>query len=251
MEGIYAIEQVKIIDGSRIRAVIVPHHLVSSEAMALGIKSLQNQGVEKIILISPDHFEACPNLACSSNLLYETFFGQVATEEKTLKKLLNSRFVSNEPVLFQNEHGIFAVVPFVAKYLPDVSVTPLVLSQKRGWGDDREVFRNLLSKLVDEKTALVVSSDFSHYLPLEVAERMDEFTWDVLQNGSLDQADALLNPQMTDCSSCLWYLRSLAELKGFFYPEVLLHTNSATILDDETVESTTSHFCIIWRENVL
>ena len=248
MQGIYLTDKHPTSTSTQtIRAVIVPHHLVASEVTALGIKSLKDQNIKNILLISPDHFHRCPNLFCTTDRSFQTFFGRVDVSSSTIQSLLNSNLVTKEPELFKQEHGINAITPFIAHYLPNVTITPLVLSQDIPWLPKQNELYALLEKVMDKNTVLVVSSDFSHYLTLSQAQHMDDLTQKDLLSKDLNSIALLKNPAQSDCPGCLWLLASLAQNYNFYNPQILMHTNSAQILNDLTIKQTTSHFCITWR----
>jgi poly-gamma-glutamate synthesis protein (capsule biosynthesis protein) len=247
MEGIYAADHRAADTGTgTIRAVIVPHHLVASEDDAVAIKALAGQTITSIILISPDHYDKCPTALCTTNGDYETFFGHTHASPAIVKDLVASALVTNAPGLFDNEHGIYAVAPFLAHYLPGISVTPLAvrIDYRRS---NKEMMLKLLQAEMKEGTVFIVSSDFSHYLPYDEAEKMDALTKAVLASGDLDGMETLKDPSQSDCPACLWLLGSLAKNNNFYRPDFLMHTNSAALLKDLTVKQTTSHFAIIWR----
>ena len=250
MEGVYTAD--KTIDPPKdykIRALIVPHHLTATVTIADGIKMLANQKFSKILLITPDHFNRCPKIACTVNGVFKTIFGEVQTSLDTVQKLLSSDMISDSPDLFKNEHGIYAVLPYFAHYFPDVTITPLVLSQKIPWGTRRDELLRVIEEQIDTETILVVSSDFSHYLSLDKADEMDEKTVQTIFSKDLDGIRKLQNPSQSDCPECLWLAGSIADRNDFYNPSVVLHTNSARILNDEKVSETTSHFSIVWYEN--
>ena len=250
MEGLYAAtKNIEVSAQHPARAAIIPHHLVSPEAMAAGIRSLIPGNYKRIVLLSPDHFAQCSTLLCTTNGIFKTAFGDVKTSEFGVRQLAESPLVTVEPRLFHREHGIFSVVPFIAHELPDVQVIPIVISQTLLWSKDKDELMRVLSSLLDEETALVVSSDFSHYLPLSLAEQKDKETILAFISGDLDGIARLNNPQQSDCPNCLWIIASLAQEKGFFNPSVLLHTNSAVLLNDTSVKETTSHFAIVFYAN--
>ncbi len=246
--GIYRADRRAVQTGSIVRGVIVPHHLVAAESTALGIRLLQNQRIDRILLISPDHFHRCPVVACTARTLYHTAFGDVRANDAAVSTLEQSSLIADAPTLFAAEHGVHAVVPFIAQYLPSVPVTPIVLSQKIPWKDVREELLGAIDRAVDDRTAIVVSSDFSHYLPLAQANEMDDRTIAALTLNNTDGIKNLRNPQQSDCPNCLWMLTALAEKRSFAQPEELMHTNSAELLGDPSITSTTSHFVVIWRD---
>lgn len=232
----------------RIRAVILPHHLTANEVIASGVKMLQYQSFKKIVLISPDHFHQCKKAICTTNATYQTLFGAVSSDNKTVETLIASPIVSDNPNLFTGEHGIYADLPFIAHYFPGVPVTPLAISTEYLWKLKREEIKKLIGAIVDEETLLIVSSDFSHYLSLKKANEMDEKTTKIIFSKDFKGIESLHNSDQSDCPGCLWVLASLAKDRGFYNPEIVMHTNSATLLHDETIPSTTSHFSTVWYQ---
>ncbi|TSC55957.1 MAG: capsule synthesis protein CapA [Parcubacteria group bacterium Gr01-1014_18] len=234
-----------------IRAAVVPHHLMATGSMASGIKMLEGQKFEKIVLLSPDHFFKCPTLVCTVNAGYKTFFGDVLADPVAIQTLRSSPLVSEDEALFKNEHGIYAVLPYIAHYFPGVPVTPVALSVTRPWKVDQESLLQLFGELLTPDTLLIVSSDFSHYLTLPEAEKKDEATAKILFSKDLAGIAALQNPEQSDCPQCLWVLANLADRGGFYNPSTLRHTNSAILGNDLTVKETTSHFAMVWYQNAL
>ncbi len=249
MEGIYrADKKIDPPSSVNIRALIIPHHLTASESIASGIKMLQHQSFKKIVLISPDHFHKCPTTLCTVDATYQTFFGDVSASPDKVAILLASPISTSAPKLFVEEHGIFADLPFIAHYFPGVPVTPIALNTT-SWKVDKEAVKTLIESVVDKDTMLIVSSDFSHYLSLEKANEMDEKTAKAIFSKDLNGISNLDNSDQSDCPGCDWVLASIANDRGFYNPSIVLHTNSATILNDPKIPSTTSHFAMVWYEN--
>lgn len=249
MSGIYKADQhIDASSTARIRALIIPHHLTASESIASGIKMLQRQSFKKIVLISPDHFHKCPTTLCTVDATYQTLFGDVSASMVAVETLLASPISTNTPALFVNEHGIFADIPFIAHYFPGVPVTPIALNTLN-WKIDKDQLKVLIESIVDDDTVLIISSDFSHYLPLDTSNKMDEQTAEVMFSKDLDGISNLHNADESDCPACLWALASIANDRGFYNPSIVTHTNSATILNNPKISSTTSHFSMVWYEN--
>ena len=253
MEGIYAADhQINPAAAeAHIRAAIIPHHLAASGSIASGIKILGHQAFKHILLLSPDHFHKCPTVLCTVDSSYQTFFGEVHASSSVVQTLLTSPLVSKDTELFKQEHGIFADLPFIAHYFPGVEVTPLVMSQVLPWKVQRTEVRDLINHVVDDETIVVISSDFSHYLPLSQADQMDQKTEHALLSKDFTALMSLNIPNQTDCANCLWTVAELAELRGFYHPTIIRHTNSARIFPDEVVTYTTSHYAMTWSENTL
>jgi AmmeMemoRadiSam system protein B len=80
--------------------------------------------------------------------------------------------VAVRPDAHAEEHSLEVELPFLQVLLGRFEVLPLVV----GEADGDEVAEVLEQVWGGEETALVVSSDLSHYLPAEAAERVDRDT---------------------------------------------------------------------------
>ncbi len=225
------------------KAVVVPHHLVASKSIALGIQSLASSTPKLIIIISPDHYAHCPTFVCTTTGSYTTFFGDVAIEEREVHDLEKSDLVASSG-LFKEEHGIYTIVPYIKYYLPEAKIVPIVISQKtRGSEESRAEILNLLEPLLSRKdVGLVISSDFSHYLPPAQTQQKDVATQNSFCSGNSGEILHLENPGQSDCPLCLWLLEQEAQKLGFWNPVLLAHTNSAQLLHDTSAKEITSHF---------
>jgi len=251
MEGIYAAQKRPSVPSAcRPFGVVVPHHLTASETAAVGIRALAGQGIKNILLITPDHFNRCPTAFCTADVAYDTQLGRTDASKDIVRSLLASPLVTDDSSLFRDEHGVYAVAPFVAWYLPGVTVTPLAVSMDSPWKAERQELLDIVSRVVDDKTVVVVSSDFSHYLTLKDAEVEDGRTSSTIMSGDLDSIASLKDPDQSDCPACLWLMAALAKRRGASDPTILMHSNSATILHDEHAPQTTSHFAIEWCDTV-
>lgn len=230
------------------RVVVVPHHLVASEAIARGVALIaQNSEIQKVVVISPDHFAKCAAVACTTFGSFDTFFGDIEVDRRTVRSLSNNALFAQSS-LFQNEHGVYSIVPFIKHYLPSATVVPVVVSVASTEGGEAriELAHIFTEMLKDEKTALVISTDFSHYLPYAEAELMDFDTQSVLCQGRLEYIRALKNPEQSDCPLCLWIATTVATSHEARHPTTFWRSNSAKLLRDLSAQETTSHFGIYY-----
>jgi len=225
------------------KAVVVPHHLVASKSIALGVKALASSTPKIVIVISPDHYARCPKLLCTTKGSYKTFFGDVSIEENAVNDLEKSDLVSSSK-LFKEEHGVYTIVPYIKHYLPEAKIVPIAISQNtRGSEESRAEVLKLLQPLLSRKNvALMISSDFSHYLPLAETKQKDIKTQSSFCSGNSNEILNLENPSQSDCPLCLWILEQEAEQFGFWNPVLLAHTNSAELMHDASAKELTSHF---------
>jgi AmmeMemoRadiSam system protein B len=249
-EGLYAASKLPSTGKTpRIPALILPHHLTAAATIAAGVQALVPERPRSILLVSPDHVHACPALLCAGNIGFETPFGTVAPDPTVLEALRSSALVSDRPDLFHREHGISSVLPFIARQLPGARVTPLIMAIRPDWKARGEDLVALIKRATDRNVTLVISSDFSHYLPLQQADAKDEVTAQAIMAKDFRGIGALDDPSQSDCPPCLWLAARIADERNAYNPSVLLHTNSARLLNDERATSTTSHFAIAFYEN--
>lgn len=228
---------------ANVKAVVVPHHAVATKSIALGIKAVASSTPKSVIVISPDHYGRCKKIICTAEGKYTTFFGDTTIDRKIVAKLEESDLVASSQ-LFQDEHGIYTIVPYIKHYLPNAEIVPIVISQKsRGSESSRDGIIRLLEPVLKQKgVVLVISSDFSHYLPLAETRQKDSKTQTSFCSGNSREILNLENPDQSDCPLCLWVLEQEAEKLGFWNPVLLAHTNSAELMHDESEKELTSHF---------
>lgn len=250
MDGLYEAEKITESGSTpKVPVLIVPHHLTAAITIAAGIQSLIAENPASILLLSPDHFNKCLNILCTGSAQFENPLGETSFDERIMRTLKDSSLVSSDVELFRREHGITAVIPFIAKLLPDAKVTPIVISTSPAWRGRKNELLDLFKKITKEDVTLVVSSDFSHYLPLKPSDEADERTAEALFSKNYEAIETLDNPSQSDCPACLWLAANIADERNAYNPSVLLHTNSARLLNDESVKETTSHFAIAFYKN--
>ena len=108
-----------------------------------------------------------------------------------------------ESDLFEKEHGVQAILPFIAHFFPGTKVIPIVIrvdSDPQDW----RILVEALKPLVTEGTLVVQSTDFSHYLPETVATCRDQETMNVLATGSLELVSQLIQPDHLDSKAAQW-----------------------------------------------
>ncbi len=235
--------------GQRIRAAIVPHHLTASETIAAGTAMLRGSQAKRIVLLSPDHFNACTALLCTTNGTFAVPSGLVRTDEMGIREFLRSPDTAFQPSLFEREHGIQTIIPFLAQDLSDIPILPIVVTADFRWRSGADRILSAIQKIVDDDTLLMVSSDFSHYLKTMDADKMDDATAMAIFAKDMAGVAGLHNPDQSDCPSCLWVLARIAEDQNFYNPSVIRHTNSARILGEPQATNTTSHFAMVWYQN--
>ena len=241
-----AIDKVRDYPASNVRltGITVPHHLLADRLVALGFKAASGQSYKRIIILTPDHFRKTDKPFATTRRGFDTVKGKVATDVDAVSRLLGAGDWIEENCLFDKDHGIRAMLPFVKHYFPDAAVLPVAISIRAGRADwDR--MADALAPLVDGDTLIVESTDFSHYLPQHEARRFDQQTLNILASGSLDGIAALRQPQHADSVGALYMQTKLQKRLFSAVPLVIANENSQRYSPDY-VQETTSYNVILF-----
>src|SRR5262245_5234656 len=163
----------------RLTGIGVPHHLLAADLIARGFWAASGRSYDRIILVSPDHFNRSRRPLATTRQDIETPFGIVHNDEAATGRLLSNGALFDESDLFKQEHGIAAVLPFAKHFFPDARIVPIVVSYGSTRADwDAAVA--MLEALVEPGTLIVQSTDYSHYLTQQIAVRRDQETLNVI-----------------------------------------------------------------------
>ncbi len=196
----------------RVTGLTLPHHLLAADLMAEGLAGLRGQRYERIILISPEHYKRGKTPFSVPGRDFLTCLGPVPLDRAGAAALLANPLVSSSN-LFSHEHGVRALLPFLAAMFPDTPVLPVALSVS----SDRDQWDSLaqsLLPLLTENTLLLQSTDFSHYLPWPEAVAKDGETLRVLASGREDLILSLHQPSHLD-SRAAQYLQMKLQRERF------------------------------------
>ncbi len=207
-----------------ISGLTVPHHLLAADLVARAFARVQGRDYRRIIILSPDHFSRSRTPFAVTRRDFDTALGRVATDREAVARLLENPLVS-ESNLFSHEHGVQALLPFMAHHFPRARIVPLAIkntSQPAQW----EALARHLAPLLGPEALLVQSTDFSHYLPQEEARRRDQESLRVLSGGDPQEVLSLSAPAHLDCRGCQYLQMRLQRQVYGAGPTVTANRNS-------------------------
>ncbi|MGO5287779.1 AmmeMemoRadiSam system protein B [Pseudoscardovia suis] len=160
------------------KAVIVPHagHRYSGRKAALAFALLaRGRGqIRRVVIAGPTHRVAVRGVACCNARAFETPLGSLTVDRDAERDALCSVpcMIVNDATHAQ-EHAVEVQLPFLQRALgDDMRIVPLNVGdcypQEAG-----DVLRALWG---GDETAIVISSDLSHYHPHEYARELDDAT---------------------------------------------------------------------------
>jgi len=179
--------RVEINQENRIHGVIVPHHLVASSIIEETFNQVRDYfeinkiQITQIVILSPNHFLNGKKSVIASDWNWQTNFGIVDCDKEFLEKLKLFNFADIESEKLKEEHGVANVVPFVKYYFPEAKVAPLMIRDSFS-NDDAIKLAAFFSNNLTENSLVIVSADFSHYLPREAADFHDQSSISALYN---------------------------------------------------------------------
>jgi AmmeMemoRadiSam system protein B len=174
------------------KAVIAPHagYVYSGPIAATAFQALTagSRQLTRIVLLGPAHFVPIQGLALPGAESFATPLGEVKVEPEGAGAALRLPQVRVHPEAHRREHSLEVELPFLQRLLGEFTIVPLVVGQ----ADGEEVAEVLEQLWGGEETAIVISSDLSHYLPYEAARRADRATADEIVGlgGPLDLRQA-------------------------------------------------------------
>jgi poly-gamma-glutamate synthesis protein (capsule biosynthesis protein) len=232
----------------QLTGVTVPHHLLAAELVAGGIRLASHGHYKRIVLLFPDHFKQAERPFATTVRGFETVTGRVATDAEAARALLMADPDVEDSCLAGSDHGIRALLPFLAHYLPDVPVLPVAVSIRSSHAEWERLVA-ALEPLSGEGTLVLQSTDFSHYLPHYEARLRDQQTLNVLASGSLDAIAGLTQPDHMDSAGSTYVQTALQQRLHGARPVVLASQNSQRYAS-AFVQETTSHMVIAFSPDM-
>lgn len=151
---------------TNICALIEPHagYQYSGLVAAHGIKLIQGQKFSRVIVMGPSHHVYLKNSIAVPEIATHlaTPLGAIPLDTEALAQLRSHPFV-NTAAFGHGEHSVEMELPLLQLALGEFKLVPIVIGQL-----DEAATRQIaavLKGMVDEKTLVVVSSDFTHYGP--------------------------------------------------------------------------------------
>jgi hypothetical protein len=229
-----------------VKGIISTHHTLASELIHDLFISIKDNQYDSIVIIGPDHNSREGLKIITSDAGWSTPFGTLELNETYHKRLLAHPYMAVNNAIMKNEHSSGAIIPYVKYYFPDASINtvaiPATLNLKES--EDLGVF---LSEMIDvENTLLIASLDFSHYLTVLDAYKMDEITLKAIQEKNYRKIMGFTNDNVDSPQTLIAFLAYMDEI-GCSHKILLDHKNSYDLVPAD-YHSTTSYFSFIFYD---
>jgi len=167
----------------KVRGAVVPHagYEYSGHVAAKFYSMLNEKSPRNYIIMGPNHYMFGSKFAMMKNSLWKTPLGGVAVHETMVETLLRDcELLQIDVIPHQNEHSIEVQLPFLqSRFGDDFKFVPIVITNELGDPDMLRGCQMVGEAIADairrnkDKWVVVASSDFSHYVPQNVAEETD------------------------------------------------------------------------------
>jgi len=151
---------------SPVRALISPHagYVYSGGTAAYGYKALEGCSYKRVIVLAPSHYAHFDGGSILDVTHYETPLGRIPLDREACDSLLSHDYFTTVPNAHSQEHSLELQLPFLQHTLQEgFTLIPIVISKMpESW---YKPMAKLLLSYWDEKTLVVVSSDFTHFGP--------------------------------------------------------------------------------------
>ena len=162
------------------KAVVMPHagYRYSGAAAATAAAELA-PGPRRVVILGPSHRHAFRGVALPDATALATPLGEVPIDAAAVRDLLADPDVNIVPQAFAAEHSIEVELPFLQRRLGEFRVVPLVVGEIAG-----ERLAQILETLWGgDETLIVISTDLTHFLTAEQAEKIDAATAAAVETG--------------------------------------------------------------------
>ena len=163
-------------EGPAPKALIAPHagYRYSGPVAASAYARLKPRAheIRRVVLLGPTHYHRLHGVAAPGAESFLTPLGPVPVDTASVTRALEHVFVQRFDPAFEREHSLEVHLPFLMRVLPRFAVAPFLV----GEASPAEIDTLLEALWGGPETAVVVSSDLSHYLDYESARRLDAQT---------------------------------------------------------------------------
>jgi AmmeMemoRadiSam system protein B/AmmeMemoRadiSam system protein A len=159
--------------------LVVPHagYVYSGPIAAHGYRAVQGMDYDTVVVIGPSHRTPFRGISILDASSFDSPLGSIPCDRPLIESLLAAHDgISYLPEAHSQEHSLEVQIPFLQRSRPPFELVMAVI----GGADPaaEEAFARLLAGIEGKKILLVASSDFSHYYPYDLANRMDRLALD-------------------------------------------------------------------------
>ncbi len=146
-------------------ALIVPHAGYDFSGATAGTVYgiLEGHDYRRVLVLGLSHRTQLRGASVLEVDAHETPLGRIPVDVEARDALLDSPVVRPLPAVHQNEHSAENQLPMLQRALGDFEMVEIMVGEMTG--EQRTGLADVVRRLMDDRTLLVVSTDFTHYGP--------------------------------------------------------------------------------------
>jgi len=160
---------------SQVHAIIAPHagYVFSGPTAAFSFQRVRGKEPKRVILLGCSHRYLIERASIYERGVFATPLTQLHIDEDFTRKLVDR--IGTEPIEpHLAEHCLEVELPFLIQAIGEIPIVPILFSSPATEWHVR--VGKILADMADEQDLLVASTDLSHYLNEEEANRIDHST---------------------------------------------------------------------------
>ena len=156
--------------------VVSPHAGFEYSGPVAGAAFSSVQLPDIFVILGPSHGSMISRVAIMKEGVWETPLGHIPVESRLAELIMNySQLISEDQTAHSKEHSLEVQLPFIQYFKKDVSIVPLCIPYHASFEELEELGKAVSQGIKDFKkdVMIVASTDMSHYVSREVAEKKD------------------------------------------------------------------------------
>lgn len=158
------------------KALIAPHagYIYSGPVAGSAYRLLTpfHNKIKHVVLLGPSHRVGFDGMAVPHATTFRTPLGDIPLAVETINRIVSHPAINYRDDAHAAEHSLEVHLPFLQQVIDDFDLVPIVVGEASA-DDVADVLNTLWA---GEDTLIVISTDLSHYLPYEAAQRTDANT---------------------------------------------------------------------------
>lgn len=237
-----ALDAEQVVADAHITGITVPHHLLAADLIARGVRAASGGQYDHIVLIGPDHFRSlnAPFGVLSGPV--DTLYGPLKQHDSAVETLINHAMFEDVGAA-PREHAIHAITPFLRALFADTPVTMLTTathSRRADWDTAVEI----LSQIVTPRTLIVQSTDYSHFLPPQIAIQRDIETLAMIAANDAARVETLTQPAHMDSKASQYIQMRLQDRLHGAQPVIVAHRDSHDYVPEGNPNGPTTSYIV-------
>lgn len=158
---------------------------------------------EKFVILGPSHRGIQSQIAIMKEGVWETPLGHAQIESRLAELIMShSQLITEDELAHTSEHSLEVQLPFIQFFKKDFSFVPICISYDTPFNDLEELGKAISQGIKEfkEEVLIVASTDMSHYVSQEVAQKKDFLAIErVLQLDAKGLYDTVQREQISMC----------------------------------------------------